>query len=248
MLRWIFGSGKSSRKPNHRRSGVVLSLEVLEAREVPTATPYVVPTIPNVTTQSILTVGESAANGYRMAGIPDVRADLTSCQFDRPLDILFSNAALQWVSGHGALLTRFHGMLAPGGVLAVQMPWLDMPAHHALEAVQSSERWRNRLFGIGLAADAVHPLRWYVERLLALGFSVDAWETTYWHVLTGADPIVEWYKGSALRPLLQALPAGEHTAFLHDVASAFTAAYPKHGETTLFPFPRIFFVATKTQK
>jgi trans-aconitate 2-methyltransferase len=178
-----------------------------------------------------------------------VQADLSHWRSQEPLDLIFSNAAFQWVPNHEGLLAALADMLAPGGVLAVQIPYhFDSPAHRVVEEVTSSPRWSARLSGVGLQRGAVRPFAWYVERLLARGFTVDAWQTTYLHVLQGANPVLEWMKGTALRPLLGALTPTEADEFLQDMGAAFHTAYPKTGQgVTLFQFPRIFFVATRPQ-
>lgn len=174
-----------------------------------------------------------------------VQGDIARWQPDAPLDLLVSNAAFQWVGDHAGLVPRLAGMLAPGGTLAVQMPFItDMPGRRVMAEVAASPRWRDRCAGIGLSSDSVQPLDWYVRRLLDLGCTVDAWETTYVHVLTGPNPVLEWMKGTALRPFIDRL-GPDAPAFLDDVAAGFRAAYPPHQGVTLFPFPRIFFVAQR---
>jgi trans-aconitate 2-methyltransferase len=173
-------------------------------------------------------------------------ADIATWRGDEPLDLVVSNAALQWVPDHEALLPAIAGMLAPGGTLAVQMPsHFDSPAHQGVAAVAARPRWRPTLAGVGLQSGAVKPLGWYVGRLLGLGFAVDAWQTTYLHVLAGDNPVLEWMKGTALRPLLDRLPAEAVEEFLAEVGAELRAAYPPLGEVTVFPFTRIFFVATR---
>jgi trans-aconitate 2-methyltransferase len=175
-----------------------------------------------------------------------VRADLASWQPPRPLDLIVSNAALQWVGNHERLLPALCAMLAPAGALAVQMPaYFETPAHRAIAGVTAEPRWRPRLQGVGLQPGAVQPLAWYVERLLRLGLTADAWETTYLHVLRGDNPVLEWMKGTALRPLLARLEGGDRDEFLRAVGERFRAAYSARDGVTLFPFPRIFFVATR---
>jgi trans-aconitate 2-methyltransferase len=111
------------------------------------------------------------------------RADIASWSPSRQLDVIASNAALQWVGDHEILLIRLAKMLAPGGTLAVQMPYyFEHPAHGAIEETKADPRWRATLQGIGLHQKSVLPLVWYVERLHDLGLAVDAWETTYIHV------------------------------------------------------------------
>lgn len=176
-----------------------------------------------------------------------VRADAGAWSPDGPIDLVVSNAALHWVEDHAALIPRLAAMLAPGGVLAVQMPnrFADTPAQAAIEATSADPRWANALAGVGLNRRSVRPLPWYVRTLLALGFAVNAWDTTYLHVLSGDDPVLEWFKGSALRPLLARLDAESAAEFQGDLAARFRAAYPPTDGVTLLPFPRLFFVATR---
>jgi trans-aconitate 2-methyltransferase len=173
-------------------------------------------------------------------------ADIAAWSPAEPLDLIVSNAALHWVDAHAALLDRLAGLLGAKGTLAVQMPYhFQHPAHLAIEEVKSDSRWRDELQGVGLHQQSVMPLSWYVERLHDLGFAVDAWETTYLHVLTGANPVLEWYKGTALRPLLSRLGPGQREQFLEELGRRLRAAYPARAGVTLLPFPRIFLVATR---
>jgi trans-aconitate 2-methyltransferase len=174
-----------------------------------------------------------------------VQADLASWSPEEPVDLIVSNAVLQWVSDHEIVLARLANLLAPGGTLAVQMPYhFQNPAHLAIEETKADPRWSATLQGVGLHPQSVLPLVWYVERLHELGFVVDAWQTTYLHVLTGENPVLEWFKGTALRPLLNQLTPQTEEAFLHELGGRLKAAYPARGRVTLLPFPRLFFVAT----
>lgn len=175
-----------------------------------------------------------------------VQADLASWSPPAPVDLLVSNAALQWVPDHERLLTRFAGILARGGVLAVQVPdRFQGPTQAALDDTVADPRWSAHLTGIGLHKDSVRPLDWYVERLHDLGFKVNAWQATYLHVLTGASPVLEWMKGTAVRPLLAALPEALRESFLLALGERFARAYPPRRDKTLFPFPRLFFVGRR---
>jgi trans-aconitate 2-methyltransferase len=175
-----------------------------------------------------------------------VLGDLATWSPSGPLDLLVSNAALHWVADHAGLLSRLAGMLAAGGTLAVQMPnRFQTPAQSAIEETSADPRWASRLHGVGLSRESVRPLLWYVRQLRGLGFTVDAWETTYVHVLTGQDPIVKWLEGTGLRPLLERLGPPEQDEFRQALATRLKAAYPPDAGVTLFPFPRLFFVATR---
>ena len=200
----------------------------------------------------VIGVDSSAAMLTQASAIADrldfVQADLASWTPDQRIDLLVSNAALQWVDHHETLLARLAGLLVAGiGTLAIQMPYHfeSSKAHSIMEETKADPRWSAALKGVGLNQQSVMPLVWYVERLHDLGFVVDAWETTYLHVLTGANPVLEWFKGSALRPLLNALEPQAKTEFLDEVGRRLKAAYPARGSVTLLPFPRLFLVATR---
>ncbi len=173
------------------------------------------------------------------------QADLRAWTPARPFDRLISNATLHWVPDHAPLLARLAGLLAPGGVLAVQMPNnFTSSSHTELRAVAESGPWASRLRDTW-EPNAAEPVTWYAETLLALGLHVDAWETTYLHILPAADGVLEWMKGTALRPILALLDEGERTAFLSDYAARLRVAYPPRMDHTIFPFRRIFFVARR---
>lgn len=175
-----------------------------------------------------------------------VQDDIARWRPPATLDLIVSNAALQWVGDHAAVLTHLAGMLAPGGTLAVQVPSMaQLPGRRAIAETAADPLWGAKLAGVGLSVESVRPLEWYARELLDRGLSVDAWETTYLHVLRGENPVLEWMKGTALRPLLDRLDPGETPEFLREIGDRFRAAYPPHNGTTLFPFPRLFFVAQK---
>jgi trans-aconitate 2-methyltransferase len=153
---------------------------------------------------------------------------------------------LHWIRDHGSLLGRLAGMLAPGGTLAVQMPnRFETASHFAVEETRANPRWKARLEGVGLSRESVMPILWYVRRLRELGLSVDAWETTYVHVMSGDRPVLEWLKGTALRPILKALGPELADEFLEELGGRLHVAYPPDGDITLFPMPRVFFVASR---
>jgi trans-aconitate 2-methyltransferase len=175
-----------------------------------------------------------------------VQGDITTWKPAEPVDLVFSNAVLQWVADHEKLLPRLAGMLSAQGTLAVQMPiHMNTPAQKAILDVTQRDRWRQTLSGVGLQPGCVKPAAWYIRHLLDLGFHVEAWETTYMHLLPGDNPVLEWMKGTALRPLLERLSPDARDEFLHEVGAGLPRASPQIGGITLFPFPRLFLIASR---
>ncbi len=187
-----------------------------------------------------------------------VLADLAGWAPEAPVDLVFTNAALQWVPDHDRLLPALAAMVAPpsevaagggpapGGVLAIQMPGnFDAPSHRVIDEMVRDRRWAAELAGVARSGGSVRALQWYVERLHALGFAVDAWETTYIHILRGENPVLEWVRGTALRPLLDRLTPERSPAFESELGARLEREYPKRGEITLFPFRRLFLVARR---
>jgi trans-aconitate 2-methyltransferase len=173
--------------------------------------------------------------------------DVRSWRPDRPADVIVSNAVLQWVPGHEELLPSLIAALAPGGWLAFQVPGnFDQPSHVILRELAASERWRGMLSGAPLNRQTADPAR-YADILGLLGCAVDAWETTYLHVLPGEDPVLEWYKGSGLRPVLAALEPGAAEAFLAEYGERMRSAYPRRPYGTVLPFRRVFVVAQRPE-
>jgi trans-aconitate 2-methyltransferase len=165
---------------------------------------------------------------------------------DGPAEVLFSNAALHWVSHHETLFPRLVGCLAPGGVLAVQMPFnFTAPSHTSIVAAARESPWRDRLEPHLPSWPVLEPSGYY-RVLRSFAESLDIWETTYLHVLEGEDPVVEWFKGSALRPILDRLGENEAELFLEDYRRRIRAAYPMENDgKTLLPFRRLFLVVKR---
>jgi trans-aconitate 2-methyltransferase len=165
---------------------------------------------------------------------------------DQPADVVFSNAALHWVDRHEILFPRLADFLSPGGVLAVQIPFnFTAPIHTSVGDTIRDGPWRDRLEPCLHPWPVMEPPRYY-EILRSAATTLDIWETTYVHVLEGEDPVVEWLKGTALRPVLDRLSADESAAFLADYRRRIRAYYPREKDgKTLLPFRRIFIVATR---
>jgi trans-aconitate 2-methyltransferase len=158
-------------------------------------------------------------------------------------DVIVSNAVLQWVPGHRELLVRWADLLADGGWLAFAVPGnFDQPSHAILREMAASARWRPLLRDVELNRQTADPAD-YAELLSGAGCEVDAWETTYVHILHGEDPVLEWYKGTGLRPVLAALDEDRAADFLAEYGERVREAYPPSSFGTVFPFRRVFAVA-----
>jgi len=162
-------------------------------------------------------------------------------------DVIISNAVLQWVPGHRDLLVRWAGQLADEGWLAFQVPGnFDQPSHAILREMVASARWRPLLRDAELNRQSADPAE-YAELLAGTGCEVDAWETTYVHILEGDDPVLEWYKGTGLRPVLAALDVDQAADFLAEYGGRLGEAYPPSSFGTVFPFRRVFTVAHRSK-
>jgi trans-aconitate 2-methyltransferase len=185
----------------------------------------------------------AGAAAYKIDGRLDfIQGDIAA--YNQPADLIFSNAALQWLDGHERLIPRLAALVRPGGAIAVQMPSnFEAPSHLLLEETARNGPWTSKLKDWRL--QSVQPLAWYVEQLLGLGLRVDAWETTYYFVLQGDDPVMEWVKGTQMQPILSLLDEAEQRAFCEAYAERVRRAYPPSKAGTVFPFKRIFFVGRK---
>jgi trans-aconitate 2-methyltransferase len=161
-------------------------------------------------------------------------------------DLIYSNAALHWLGDHAGLFPKLLDFLAPGGVLAVQMPSnFSAPSHLAIHATVQDGPWREQLEPLLRLAPVADPI-WYLDRLAPLACEVDFWETEYLQVLAGDNPVKEWTKGSWLKPFLDALAVPEREAFERAYAARVVEAYPPRPDgTTVFPFRRLFMVLRK---
>jgi trans-aconitate 2-methyltransferase len=170
-----------------------------------------------------------------------------AAEFDASgVDVLVSNALLQWVPGHQELLARWADELNPDGWLAFQVPAnFGSPSHRLMRELADSARWRERLAGVLRHSDAVAEPAEYLALLAGAGLRVSAWQTSYLHVLAGPDPVLEWVRGTGLRPVLAALSPDEAAEFSAEYARLLREAYPARPFGTVFPFLRTFVVAHK---
>ncbi|PKS05470.1 hypothetical protein jhhlp_008847 [Lomentospora prolificans] len=177
-------------------------------------------------------------------------ADLTAFEPIEPIDLYFSNAVFQWLPGDVCLrtITRLVTHLAPGGVLAFEVPInFSEPSHVAMRetAAVPNSPWAETLRGVK-ARDAFPSASELTDALAPLCSEVDIWETRYFHVMQDHEAIVEWVKGTGLRPYIDPLSESEKEGFLRDYLARLKRMYPlqKNG-TILLPYPRLFLVATK---
>jgi trans-aconitate 2-methyltransferase len=182
--------------------------------------------------------------------LPEASFEVGSVEdWDDPhaFDVILANAVFHWVPDHARLFPRLVGKLTPGGALAVQMPDnLEEPSHRLMRQVASEGPWSERLAAAAGERTQVETAQWYFELLKPLCARVDVWRTTYHHPLAGPAAVVEWFKGTGLRPFLAPLDEPQRAAFLTRYEAAVADAYPAAADgTVLLPFPRLFVVAIR---
>jgi trans-aconitate 2-methyltransferase len=160
-------------------------------------------------------------------------ADVETWDAPGPFDVILANAVFQWLGGHERLFPRL-------------LHNLDEPAHRLMREVAADGPWAQKLAAAAVERTSIQSPAWYFGLLAPLSSSVDVWRTTYHHPLAGADALVEWFKGTGLRPFLDPLDPDEREAFLARYRDAIAAAYPALPDgTVLLPFPRLFIVAVR---
>ena len=184
------------------------------------------------------------------ADLPDIEwitGDAGTFTFENEYDVVFSNAAIQWMQGHEALVPRLYGIVKSGGALAVQIPAdQGSPIRRSLLSVSAQEKWskytsgRERLMNYRTA-------EYYYDILAGIGGRFDVWETVYYHVLDSHKDLIEWYKGTALRPFLEKMPDDAiRKEFEDEILDGCKDQYEiRNDGKVLYPFRRIFFVAYK---
>lgn len=183
----------------------------------------------------------------RMPGVAFDVADVTTWAPDAPVDVIFSNAVFQWLPDHAGLFRRLVSYLSPGGSLALQMPDnLDEPSHVAMREAATSVPFAAKLAGADGARTEIGNPSAYYRMLSPLCARVDVWRTVYHHPLKGLAGIVEWFKGSSLRPYLAKLDATEQAFYLARYRDLIAPHYPVDAAGhVLLAFPRLFAVATR---
>lgn len=186
-----------------------------------------------------------AAARRELAAARWLEGDIAHWQADAPFDLVFSNAALQWVPDHAREFPRLLRQVAPRGALAVQMPAnLEAAPHRLMRELAASPSWRSH-FSVTPREWQVHAPEFYYDALAPHAARVDLWTTEYHHVLDGVDGVIEWYRGTGLRPWLEALPdEATRTQFLAAYRARLAPCFPPRADGRgLFPFRRLFVIA-----
>lgn len=188
----------------------------------------------------------AAAQAARHAGLSFRLADIADWTPPADTDVVVTNAALQWVPDHQEMLAGWLAALKPGAWFAMQVPGnFNAPSHALMRDLAGSALWSSRLDGVLRGGESVGEPTDYLRIMLDAGCTADAWETTYQQVLTGTDPVLNWVRGTALRPVVAVLSAEDGLVFEAEYAAALRDAYPGTVHGTVFPFRRIFAVAQK---
>ena len=180
-------------------------------------------------------------------GIAFAAADIAAWRPDECYDLVFSNAALQWVGDHERLFPRLFDAVAAGGALAVQMPRNhDFETHALMRRVAAEGPWAERLAG-ARAPSPVKPSEFYYDCLAPRSAGFTIWETDYIQIMDGPDAIVSWLMGTGLRPFLARLAPDEQPVFLDRHKALLAEAFPPRADgKIMLPYPRLFFIATRS--
>jgi trans-aconitate 2-methyltransferase len=171
-------------------------------------------------------------------------ADLSTWRPDARYDVVYSNAALQWVPDHASLLPRLLGAVAADGVFAAQMPRAAGAAHSLIREIAAAGPWAARM--PERSGARVQPPGFYYDLLAPLVRRIDLWETEYQQVMADTAAILEWVKGTGMRPFLAALSDDERAEYLARYRAALDAAYPAQRDgRVIFPFRRLFLVCER---
>jgi trans-aconitate 2-methyltransferase len=183
----------------------------------------------------------------RLPKIRFVRGDVATWQADAPIDVIFANAVMQWIPRHIAVMSHLIDQLATGGRLAVQMPDnLDERTHALMREIAGQAPFAAKLAAATASREPLGAFEDYYAALAPRSARVDLWRTTYAHVLAGPAAIVEWVKGTGLRPFLDPLSPDEQGEYLARYGAAIDKAHPPLPDgRALLRFPRLFIVAVK---
>ncbi len=183
----------------------------------------------------------------RLPGVRFDLSDIANWQPETPPDLIYANASLQWVPGHETLIPRLFGSLAPGGVLAIQMPDnRDEPTHRSMREVGAMQPWAASIGDIEKLRTAILPLAAYYDLLAPVAAEVDVWHTIYQHRMESPQAIVDWVSGTGLKPFVEPLDEASKASFLAEYLRRIGDAYPARADgKLLLAFPRMFIVAQR---
>lgn len=162
-------------------------------------------------------------------------------------DLIYANASLQWVPDHAMLIPRLFAALAPGGVLAIQMPDnRQEPTHRLMRAMAGEPQWAEAIGDADRLRTELLDINGYYDLLAPLASGVDVWRTVYQHPMASAAAIVEWLRSTGLKPFVDRLPNSLQASYLEAYEARVGKAYPAHADgKLLLAFPRMFVVAQK---
>ncbi|QHJ00673.1 trans-aconitate 2-methyltransferase [Xylophilus rhododendri] len=183
----------------------------------------------------------------RLPGVRFDLSDISTWQPETAPDLIYANASLQWVPGHETLIPRLFDSLAPGGVLAIQMPDnRDEPTHRAMRDVGAMQPWAEHIGDIEKLRTAILPLSAYYDMLAPQAENVDVWHTIYQHRMDSPQAIVDWVSGTGLKPFVAPLDDALKASYLAEYLRRIEAGYPPRADgKLLLAFPRMFIVAQK---
>ena len=172
-------------------------------------------------------------------------ADMSTWIPDQPYDVIFSNAAFQWLPDQERHIRRFINFISSDGVLAFQVPSnFGAPSHLIINELAEDIRWRDPLKGVRRIQTGDPAFYYDIVKTHCTPLTI--WETEYLQILSGGDAVFRWISGTSLRPFIKALSERDRDTFIVECKSRLALAYPKRSDgTTLFPFQRIFVVAIR---
>ncbi|MES2401019.1 MAG: trans-aconitate 2-methyltransferase [Pseudomonadota bacterium] len=182
--------------------------------------------------------------------LPGVQFELSDISAWKPVtapDVIYANASLQWVGQHETLIPRLFASLAPGGVLAIQMPDnRNEPTHRSMREVAALEPWLQAIGAAAALRTAILPLQAYYDLLAPQAVQIDVWHTIYQHPMASPAAIVEWVSATGLKPFVEPLNAELRASYLAEYEKRIAAAYlPRVDGQLLLAFPRMFIVAQR---
>lgn len=174
--------------------------------------------------------------------LADANADFSVSE---KYDLVFSNACIQWIPDHKTLIPKLLDSVSCGGYLAIQVPMNgDTPIQQLIRQTAISLKWQDK-FPAPRIFHTLTPPEYY-DILYKCSSVCEIWMTTYYHILPGAQAILEWYRGTGLRPYLEVLSETERIVFEQEILEKIALNYPERsGGTVIFPFPRFFMLAQK---